>query len=670
MPRLSKKDQEYINRAFELAYFIIPDKSIGLRVVEDAWCSLDLVLGRQEKRRKTYWRLLGYVKGEERSRPVRTKIRLSEEQMLQWLVYAHSDSWERATEYGDSLYSPRMEDMIVRYIKHLVRITSNRNSFYVTLGITRLLYKYGTQEVRLMYDVLTASDSARMKDMKYLRKQKVLLMDEVLMRFDGLLATVATAYREKRFESQPTTERSIRLVKECMRRFTPWGTSCTVTEGFDPTAVSGLYFSGASLADEDLIETSRIHAILHPDCFSQFVKGLSKFIDELPQDSPDKNCRFGAPEDSLAVPQFQIFANRDPQDDRFDPPKLGPADYLRLERSREGMARRRKMHLPHRLCVCVDDIERVWFNPKRTTRVNLELDPGERVIEVRGEDAHGVLPMAILIVCNDIPSGGSFRDSIVLEAGQKVTIQLRPMRNLNGESEKVSVEVVYAETALIRAIFWYGQRAWQGLSETIRHHEGPDDVRRDYSWLGKASVLVALMVAAVIWFELRLPIKAPSSIEVRPPLAGEIKPDSSAPAPVAPTIPVRKPEPKLIARATWSRNAETGRQAFRLETERGAVARVEVPNRQGKISVALPQSDTEGHAYTSYRVTLLAADNTIWQQTLLPPKFRLSPHSHVLDVLLSSPSQTEADPFMLRFQGKTRSGWQPLGHVTLRRISR
>ena len=248
------RDQEYLSRAFELAYFIISHKGIALRVVEDAWCSLDLVIGDKKRNRKSYGQLLGFVKGEERSRPLRTKIRLSHEQMLQWLVYAQSDSWERATEYGDSVYSPGAEDMVVRYIKNLVRITSNRNSFYVTLGITRLLYEYGTQEVRLMYDVLTASDSARMKDMDYFRKRKARLMDEVLVRFDGMLRTATSARREQRFESQPTSERLIHLVGECLRRFTPWDTKCTLQEGFDPTAVSGLYSAGTNLAEEDQIE--------------------------------------------------------------------------------------------------------------------------------------------------------------------------------------------------------------------------------------------------------------------------------------------------------------------------------------------------------------------------------------------------------------------------------
>src|ERR1041384_8862211 len=122
MPALSVEDKTRITRAFELAYLIIPDRGIALRVAHDAWCLLDLVLGKQERSRKTYKHPRGYIKWEERSRPLRTKIRLGEEQMLQWLGYAQCDSWERATEYGSSAPSPQMENKVGPSIQQFGRV--------------------------------------------------------------------------------------------------------------------------------------------------------------------------------------------------------------------------------------------------------------------------------------------------------------------------------------------------------------------------------------------------------------------------------------------------------------------------------------------------------------------------------------------------------------------
>jgi hypothetical protein len=203
------------------------------------------------------------------------------------------------------------------------------------------------------------------------------------------------------------------------------------------------------------------------------------------------------------------------------------------------------------------------------------------------------------------------------------------------------------------------------------HHEGSDVVRWDYSWLGKASV-VLLAVAAVtfLWFQTRLPpVKAPSPLSEARPLAPQIEASPAAPPLVAPPLPVQRQTLSFIARATWSRNPETAREAIRLETERGEVVKTEIPRGQRKVLVALSQADGQRQAYLYYRATLLAAaDKQLWQQTLRAPLFRISPHAHVLTVLLSSAPEIQAEPLVLRFEGKTQSDWQLLGEVTVERV--
>jgi hypothetical protein len=284
---VAKKDQAYIDRAFELAYFIHANKGIALCAAEEAWCKLEHALSQQDKRR--YYRPGGRRQNQAQpARVLRTKIGLREEHLLQCLVYAESDAWERCTEHSDSPYPLTEEDMIVRFIKHLVRITVRRNSFYVTLGVGRLLYEYGTSEVRSIYDVLT-HEGGRSKDNPYLRRQKRVLLRELLERFHGLIQPVTTAQKEDRFLSQPTTQPLMNLVNECLRRFTPWNTACVISGRFNAAVpIPAFSFSGKEPDDEYPIETNRIHAILHPDCFSQLVKNLGL-------DSPNER---------LAIPQF------------------------------------------------------------------------------------------------------------------------------------------------------------------------------------------------------------------------------------------------------------------------------------------------------------------------------------------------------------------------------
>jgi len=191
MATSGKKDQDYIEfaekylkLAFELAYFIHLNKDMAFYVIEDACHIFEVELGQREVRTKHKPR--GFLKGGEQSRPLRTKIWLSPEHTLQWLIYYQSNAWERPTERGDGLYVPTEEDMIVRFIKHLVQLTMYRSSFYVTLGVGRLLYTYMTPEVRRIYAELT-KDEARYKDDAYLRRQKMKLMKEMLKRFRGMI---------------------------------------------------------------------------------------------------------------------------------------------------------------------------------------------------------------------------------------------------------------------------------------------------------------------------------------------------------------------------------------------------------------------------------------------------------------------------------------------------
>jgi hypothetical protein len=651
---VAKKDQEYIDRAYDLAYFIHANKGMALCVAEEAWCKLEHALDRQHKRR--YYRLSGRrPRLESSSRSWRTKIGLREEHLLQCLVYAESDPWERATERGDSPYPLTEEDMIIRFIKHLVRTTVKRSSFYVTLGVGRLLYEYSTSEVRQMYDLLI-QDEGRSRDNPYLRRQKALLMRDLLERFQGLIQTITTAQKEERFLAQPTTQRLIDFVNECLRRFTPWQTGCAVPMGFNPAQkIPALAFSGKEPDDEYPTETNRIHAVLHPDCFSRLASGLG----------------FASPEKRLAVPQFFYSPGGAPRGDRLHPPKLEEEDYLRLHRTREERAKRRKVFLARRLRVYVDGIERTCFDPRQTTRVQLHIGPEADVLEVRGEDEQGELALATLLVrCYEIPVGGSFKDWIVLEGGQKVTIQLTPLRDANGDIEGAGVEVSYAETHPLRAISWLAQRAWFGLTEMVkRTREMPHGVGSDWSWLAKVGAAAALLavVASLLWIQ-----RQPSPPDLpRPPRADIPRPpETQPPAPPVPTPPpVQEGGSPLMARATWSQDPATALRAIPIESTRDEVARVDVSRDQAMLFISVPADDAASRKYARYRITLGVAEKRFWQQTLRAPDVSLTGRDHIVNVVLFPRRLPERDSYNLRIEGQTRSGWQELGSVRLSRES-
>jgi hypothetical protein len=672
---LSAKERADITAAYELAYFIVPDRGIALGIAEEACCALDVMLSRQEKTRRTYRQLLGFVKWEEKSRPLRTRVRLNDEQMLQWLVCYQSESWERATEYGSSHFPLAAEDMVVRYIKHLVRITLDRNSFYVTLAVTRLLYDYTTHEVRFLYDVLTASDSARMKDVSYLRKQKAVLLEEVAARFEGMLIEARGAYGERRFEPQPATDHLTRLAAECLRRFTPWTTACVVQEGFDPTSIPDLYFPGKGAADEDLVEMNRIHTILHPECFSRFIAGLSRFIRSLPAESVDKGCGYDAPGRRLAVPRFRNVNDRDSRDDRFTPPKLEADDYLRLQRTREARRNRRKACQPRQLRVYVDGVECAAFDPGQAAGVHIALAADAAILEVRGDDWEGELTLAAWAAC-----GGPaletepLKEEVVLKGGQKIKIQLRPAGGADEESGGTRVEVRYAETAPLRALRRYARRAWRSITETTQDRwGGPAGSPLSLSSLWKLCVaaLVLLVALVVTWLRLR----SPEQPEPPPPrVEAPAPPANEAPVQTPPTTPstapaAREPAARRIATARWNRRAAAAQEAILLGDTRGEITRVELSRNQREIPVALPQADYNGRPYTRYRVELLEGEKPVWQQALDAPSAAKG-RAHVLDLTVSARLRARAESFVLRFDAMVEGDWQSLGDLTVRLVRR
>ena len=140
---------------------------------------------------------------------------------------------------------------MVYFIKHLVRITTKRNSFYVTLGLSRLLYNYTTPETMELYN-LVIQDPDRVHDDYYYRSRKRVLRKEWKERFGTRLEVAKGARGEQRWRAGAHTPRQAALVRECLLWFTPWATPCVVPERFDPLSqtIDQLNFQGR-LADEE-----------------------------------------------------------------------------------------------------------------------------------------------------------------------------------------------------------------------------------------------------------------------------------------------------------------------------------------------------------------------------------------------------------------------------------
>src|SRR4030095_6148756 len=84
----------------------------------------------------------------------RHSISFDELHLLQRLIYIESEPYEIAFEQGNSSAPVNEEDLVIHFVKHLTKKTIKRNSFYVTLGLSRLLHSYTTAETMDIYNAV------------------------------------------------------------------------------------------------------------------------------------------------------------------------------------------------------------------------------------------------------------------------------------------------------------------------------------------------------------------------------------------------------------------------------------------------------------------------------------------------------------------------------------
>jgi hypothetical protein len=370
-------EQDLWNRGFQLAYFLYPERGTALRILSGALNKLRVQRVREVRR--SYWRDKHLKRGI-------TRITRDESDALQWLIFYESDLAEKQQEDQGAAIPPQM---IVRYIKNLVRMTTSMSSFYVNVGLHRLLYNYSTAEAQRVYEAVTE----RFLGADEYRRAKSALMKKLLKRFHGMLKTSRTQHGELRFETllfetRDQQEVWARLVDICLRNFTPWSTlqACPVPQDYDatrdklPPRLSG---NGGARVDPNRVEMNRCHAFIDPICDGRLMEALL----------------LQPPQEKLALPRFYM----ENQDTNNHPAPSDPISGLTPEEREDiskqlsGQSTRRKQADPQQIIVVVDGEERAQLQLKTGDRqtIQLQLEEGDELIEVRTRFAGEDLLLAI-----------------------------------------------------------------------------------------------------------------------------------------------------------------------------------------------------------------------------------------------------------------------------------
>lgn len=460
----SVTDNVTLNKAFQLAHSIYrhkeEDRKIALTIVWEALIGVGV-------------RLMAQNEADRHAPEKPTKVRWSTLQWFQILIYCKSEAYERQQE-ADNKALLSEEDMIIRYVKHLILTTCRRNSFHITLGLSRLLYEYSAAETMAMYDLVVQDpDSSTRKSDAYYRARKNKLIEELAERFQRFVRIHQAARGEKRFQAQDDSSRFTELVSEYLTRFTPWETSCVLPEQFDAWAPIH------SLKSSQAIQ---IHSLIHPGCFSRLTQAL----------------KLDPPESRLALPKF--FLTNKQSDGTTPPNESSPSSELTKEEANEirnrivEQADRRKTFMPRSLSVMTGGVERARLDLAQSSRIRLEIEEDISLIELVGKSEEGDLLLATHVIADDedYRAESSPKEySIVLEGGQNISLKTLLPTDTNG-AFTFPVEISYRETKPLRAaIFW-----WRQLRHSLSAPGSLKDTRK-ISVLSPATVIVGLALIIV-----------------------------------------------------------------------------------------------------------------------------------------------------------------------------
>ncbi len=509
---------------------------MAIRIVAAATLKLNVAMAAQSKR--LYYVPVGrFSRGESRRTDgIRNKALFSDLHLLQRLVYVESEPYERQKERAAMAGAPGVradgdpasdEDLLVYFIKHLVRITTKRNAFYVTLGVSRLLHSYSTVETMEIYNAVIG-EPERVKDDYYYRSRKAVLMHEMYQRFDQLIRVCRQRRGEERFETQQGSSELRSLVRECLRLFTPWDTQCHVPRDFDPLKSIIASLTSKNGADENEVEVNRIHAILHPDCFERLVAAVG----------------YSPPEERMELPRFFSNETNDqaPPGHRSAPAELSAEELAEISHMLDEQAGHRRRSSPTGVVrIMVDGVERGRLNPAEQSSISFSVEEDAEIIEVKTMDPCGDLLLATHLLTS-FEKDAAIVASIRLEGGQDLSLSItRRQIEANGGADFL-VQFGYRETDLRRAArLW-----WRRLSLRLSAEQGP---RVLWGWpkisVLAGSVIVICLASYLGYVKLRSrQTSGPISVQTTQPVHS---PSTEAPTPV---IEKTDQPDKAVARAT------------------------------------------------------------------------------------------------------------------------
>lgn len=457
---------ELLHTGFQLAYFLAPDRLGALAILTRALEKLRVQTRRELKR--LYWR------DKHTEKPIR-RIARGDVDMLQWLVMFEAEQNERAQERVGTVSTV---GMAIRYIKHVVQITTALSSFYVNIALTRVLHNYSTSEAQHVYERLTA----RFLGPDEYRRAKSALMDKITKRFGDFVKIARVDHGELRFEISDQQQELAEVTAVCLKAFTPWSTRASCAQFISPNG-GGVKLESPyqdTKADQNEIELRCCHILIEPTCYGQLMEDLA----------------FDPPETKLALPRFFMPEKQEKSGDNNaqppHPPELSQEDIDQIQRRLAMTDARRRTINPRTVKILIDGVEHTQIDLTQKSQVQIALEMGANLIELRGEDERGELLLATHVISY---ANGAFDYSSATAAlsSGKLKFEVTPMALGQGPPRAILA------LAFQPRLRW--TRPWLGW----REFAGGRPIIRAYALAGLAMALLGAGVTGAVYsYKLRV----------------------------------------------------------------------------------------------------------------------------------------------------------------------
>src|SRR5215216_761918 len=273
-------------QAFAVAFMLHPSADVALHVLIDASWIATLLEQAEARRRRS---------------ETHYKSPVPRAALLQFAVFCASVRWERDQESPlpkmEPRYKPTRDDLVVRYLKHLVcnQLLKTRLR-YLAIALGCLLYDYKPKQIT---DFLGLYDEPKIRNIKGRMKK------QLMKRF--AYADVLTPTR-KALRTKPASDHDRQLLNDALKLLTPWNTAhITVKPG--EMRLAKMFAENSKLTNWD-----RKHLLLDPVC-----GGLEPLINEHNKLFRGAQ-RLADPKLKLFVPDFDDTPT--PPVDRFKAPRL------------------------------------------------------------------------------------------------------------------------------------------------------------------------------------------------------------------------------------------------------------------------------------------------------------------------------------------------------------